>query len=217
MAAEAEHVGPGAQAEVFEVLAGVEGPGGADQAFGVGAEVVSGEFGEEPQRSVESARRCLGALGGVFGDVRGDRAVREGRAAVEVRAVDGPYVELVAEGEGVFAAVDGRAGDACLGGSGVDGVGEQLDGCPGWGWGVAAGGTVEADDGVEVDGAALLVLGDLGEGQSGVVAQGALGERGALGDLAAQVDGEAPPQGPGVRVPQDRGFVVVAVRVEWGA
>ena len=40
-------------------------------------------------------------------------------------------------------------------------------------------GSVEADDGVEVDLAALLVFGDLGVGERGVVAQGALGESGA--------------------------------------
>jgi hypothetical protein len=44
VAAEAEHVGPGAQAEVFEVLAGAEEPGGADQAAGVVADVELGEF-----------------------------------------------------------------------------------------------------------------------------------------------------------------------------
>lgn len=52
-----------------------------------------------------------------------------------------------------------------------------------------------ADDGVEVDLAALLVLGDFRVGERGVVAQGALGEPGRMGDLAAQVAGEAGPRG----------------------
>lgn len=62
MAAEAEHVGPGAQAEVFEVLAGAEGPSGADEATGVVADVELGQLGGELQRPVEGARRRLGAL-----------------------------------------------------------------------------------------------------------------------------------------------------------
>ena len=55
-------------------------------------------------------------------------------------------------------------------GGGADGVGEEFGGGPGRRRGVAAVGAVEADHGVEVDGAALLVLGDLGEGDAGVVA-----------------------------------------------
>lgn len=70
---------------------------------------------------------------------------------------------------------------------------------------------------MEVDGAALLVLGDLGEGHPGVLAEGALCEAGALGDLAAQVGREAAPEGTGVGVPEDGGFVVVGVGVERGA
>ncbi|UNZ04201.1 hypothetical protein SRIMHP_16385 [Streptomyces rimosus subsp. rimosus] len=70
---------------------------------------------------------------------------------------------------------------------------------------------------MEVDGAALLVLGDLGEGHPGVLPERALSEAGALGDLPSQVDGEAPPEGTGVRVPEDGGFVVVGVGVECGA
>jgi hypothetical protein len=70
---------------------------------------------------------------------------------------------------------------------------------------------------MEVDGAALLILGDLGEGHACVVAEPTLGEACALGDLPAQVGGETTPEGTGVGVPEDGGFVVVGVRVEWGA
>ncbi len=115
------------------------------------------------------------------------------------------------------AAVDHRAVDAGLGRGGLDGVGEEFGGGPGRGRGVAAGRAVEADDRMEVDGAALLVLGDLGEGDPGVFAEPALGEARTLGDLSAQVGREAPPEGTGVRVPEDGGFVVVGVRVERGA
>ena len=38
-----------------------------------------------------------------------------------------------------------------------------------------------------------------------------------MGDLAAEVDGEAAPEHARVGVPEDRGFVVVAVGVERGA
>jgi hypothetical protein len=52
--------------------------------------------------------------------------------------------------------------DAGACGGGADGVVEELGGGPG-GWGAGgAGGSVEADDGVEVDLAPFLVLGDLG-------------------------------------------------------
>ncbi len=48
-----------------------------------------------------------------------------------------------------------------------------------------------------------------------MVAEGPLGETGALGDLAAEVDREATPEGPCVRVPEDGRFVVVGVGSEW--
>jgi hypothetical protein len=207
-------VGPGAQAEVFEVLAGAEGPGGADEAAGVVADVELGEFGGELQRAVESSRGRFGALGGVLGDVGGDGPFGEFLAVVEVGGSDGADVELTAEGEGVGASVDDRSVDADLGRGGGDGAGEEFGGGPGRGRGGGVAGAVEADDGVEVDGAALLVLGDLGEGDTGVVAEVALGESGALGDLPAQVDREAPPENARVRVPQDGRVVVVGVGVE---
>ncbi len=214
VAPEAEHVCPGAEAEVGEVGAGAEVPAGADEAAGVVGEVGVGEFGQEPDAVVEGAGRGLGALGGVLGDVAGHGAVGEFGAAREVGGADDAYVELAAEGEPVRVAVEGRARDGGGSGGGFDGVGEELRGGPCRGWGVGAVVAVESDDGVEVDGAASLVLGDLGEGDAGVLAEGALGESGALGDLAAEVDGEAPPQSPGVGVPEHRGFVVVGVGVE---
>jgi hypothetical protein len=58
---------------------------------------------------------------------------------------------------------------------GADGVVEELGGGPSGRFAGGAGGPVEADDGVEVDLAAFLVLGDLGVGERGVVPQGALG------------------------------------------
>ncbi len=170
---------------MFEVLAGAEGPGGSDEAAGVVADVEVGEFGGELEGAVESSRGCFGALGGVLGDVGGDGSFGEFLNAVEVGGSDGADVELAAEGEGVGAVVDGRAVDADFCGRGADGVSQEFSGCPGRGWGVASGGAVDADDGVEVDGSAFLVLGDLGEGHACVVAEPALGEARSLGDLSA--------------------------------
>jgi hypothetical protein len=70
---------------------------------------------------------------------------------------------------------------------------------------------------VEVDGAAFLVFGDLGEGHACMVAEPALGEACPLGDFPAQVGGETALERTGVGVPEDGRFVVVGVRVEWGA
>src|SRR5690606_7486666 len=99
-------------------------------------------------------------------------------------------------------------------GGGTNGVGEEFGGGPGRRRGGAAVGSVEAEDGVEVDGAAFLVLGDLGERHPGVASERALAESGPLGDLTAQVDGEPSPQWPGVGVPQHGRLVVVSVRVQ---
>ncbi|KUN33883.1 hypothetical protein AQJ30_32050 [Streptomyces longwoodensis] len=90
-------------------------------------------------------------------------------------------------------AVDLRAGDAGEDCGCFDGVREQFGRGPGRGWGVAAFRAVEADDRVEMDGAPLLVLGDLGEGDPGVVPECPLGEAGSLGDLPAEVDREPSP------------------------
>jgi hypothetical protein len=130
------------------------------------------------------------------------------------KSADRADVELAAEGEGMGASVDGRAVDAGGGGCGLDGVGKELCRRPGGRWGVSAFRAVDTDDRVEVHGTALLIFGDLGEGDACVVAEGSLGEAGALGDLPAEVDGEAPPEVPGVGVPEDGRFVVVPVRVE---
>lgn len=155
---------------MFEALTGAEGPGGSDESSGVVADVELGEFGGELQRPVEGSRGGLGALGGVLCDVRRYGPFGQLLAVVEVGGADGADVELAAEGEGVGAAVEGRAVNVDLGGGRLDGVGEEFCGGPGRGRGVAAVRAVEADDRVEVDGAALLVFGDLGERDAGVVA-----------------------------------------------
>lgn len=115
------------------------------------------------QGSVDGAGR-FGALGGVLGDVGGDSPICQG-------CVGGgggylAYVDLVAPGQ--FAVSDGVGddGEADAGGGGRDRFGEEGGGCPGGrAFGVAVG-AVEADDRVEVDDAAFLVFGDLGERQA---------------------------------------------------
>jgi hypothetical protein len=72
-----------------------------------------------------------------------------------------------------------------VGSGGLDGIGEQFGSGSGRDRGVAAFGTVDTYDGVEVDGSALAVLGDLGEGDPGVPAERAQWESGPCGDLAA--------------------------------
>lgn len=133
VAAEAEHVGPGAEAEVCEVFACAEGPGGADHLPGVVGEGHLGEFGEELQGAVEGAGRGLCSFGCVLGDVRGNGSFGQLPVAVEVGGADGADVELSAEGKGVDAAVDEGAGHVGGGGGGADGVGEEVGGGPGRG------------------------------------------------------------------------------------
>ena len=61
---------------------------------------------------------------------------------------------------------------------------------------------VEAHHGVEVDQAALLILGNLGVRDPDNLAQKPLRDTGGGGDGAAQVEYEAGSQGRGVGVPQ---------------
>jgi hypothetical protein len=75
-----------------------------------------------------------------------------------------------------------------------DGRGQQADGGPGGRSRARPGRAVETDDGVEVDHAAQLVLGDLGERDPDPGGKRLVGEPGLSGEGAAQDDGEAPPQ-----------------------
>ena len=81
--------------------------------------------------------------------------------------------------------------------------------CPVRRRGAGSVGAVEADDGVEVHEPAALVLGDLGVGQAGVVAELADLDSEHLREDAAQADGEAVPQLAGVGLPQHRADVLV--------
>ena len=96
----------------------------------------------------------------------------------------------------------------------VDGVGEQGVGGPGGRDGGWPGGAVEADDRVEMDDSAALVLGDLGVGKPRLCRERLAGEPGPTGEGPAQGDGESAPQLGGAGVEQDRAGVVVAVRAQ---
>jgi hypothetical protein len=94
------------------------------------------------------------------------------------------------------AALDG------VGGLG-DGSGQQVDGGPGGRGRAWPGGAVEADDGVEVDHAAALVLSDLGKRNPQLRGEGLVRQPGLAGDGPAEGDGEAAPQFGGAGVEQD--------------
>ena len=81
----------------------------------------------------------------------------------------------------------------------------------GRGEGVVVGVGVQADDGVEVDHAARLVLSDLDEAEADQGAQFLLRDAHHAGEVPGQVGDEAAPQVTGAGVEHDRGFVVVAV------
>jgi hypothetical protein len=156
-------------------------------------------------------------VGGAFGDVLGDVG-RHGIVGQRVRAAGGQQrsgVELGAPAQFVFAEGRGvRDGQAYGGRGGVYGVGEEGGVGPGRGWLVGAGRSVEAYDGVYVDGGAFLVLGDLGVGDADRAAQGGPAEARTACEVVVQVVGERLPQASGVCVPQDVGGVVVAVGAE---
>ena len=123
---------------------------------------------------------------------------------------DDPGVGLRAEAEpdGLVLVLDDDSGGS---GGQADGVAQRLGGDAGGRGLVVLAGGVQADDGVEVDDAACLVLSDLDEPDADQGAQVFLGDAQAAGELAGQVGGEPAPQVGRAGVEQHRGLVVVAV------
>ena len=123
---------------------------------------------------------------------------------------DDPGVGLRAEAEphALVLVVDDERGGS---GGQADRVAQQVSGVGGGRGLVVLAGCVQADDGVEVDDAACLVLGDLDEPDAELVVQRLLGDPGQPGQAAGQVGGEPAPQVGRVGVEQHRGLVVVAV------
>ena len=110
-----------------------------------------------------------------------------------------------------------RVGDeGDLGGDLLDEHGEDAGGDLARGWGEPVGRrwAVEADQGVEVHGAADLVLGDLGVLQAGDVAQVVQVGPEQLRQPALEGDGEAAPQLGRPPLPEHVRLVVVAVRAQ---
>jgi hypothetical protein len=172
-------------------------------------EVVGGDA------AVEARAEALGGLGGVLGDVAGHLLGRQlsGLAAVSGDVVD---VELLAPaGIPLRSAIDGRAGHGhgrrSQGNRLLEQTGgERLRGRGEAGRAAALGGRVQAQDGVEVDGASALELGYLGIGDPDEPAQllGAHANESGQGTLDG--DGGPTPQLGGERVPQHLRLGVVA-------
>src|SRR6266536_2636361 len=214
VAAEAELMCPLAQPQAGEVRPAAERPAGPDQASDVLAEVEMHQIARGRDAMVEAAE-LLRALGRVLGDVRGDRL--RGQVVRAVPRRDSMDLELVAPAcrrrgaRGLDPARPGH-GDATRGL--LDGSFEDLR-CELRRRRLDLAGavprSVEADERVEVDHAAALVLGDLGVADAHRLRELRRCEPGSPRQLAAEVDGGPAPQRRGERVPDDRGLVVEAV------
>ncbi len=213
VAAVAEHVRPSAQgSEVFvRVLADVPGspdePALMAERAAVDAQVLRGHADAEGTNS-------LGRLGGVSSQVRRYRCVVDLPSGSDV---DYARVDLAAPGD-IPASRPGRVRDGREPGqaSGVtDGIGELFAGDePGERWDDTAGiggvDPVEPEDGVEVDDAASLELGDFRVGEPDPDAAAA----GETVEATPQRDDGAAPQLGRVAVPDDGRVIVVAIRTE---
>ncbi len=173
------------------------------------------------QRAVHGPR-TFSVLRGVLGDVSGDLGVcvlgdpGVGEFAV-AQGGDGVHLEPAAPGDDAFADGVGLDDEPGAPDGQAHGGAQGVEGGPGRGRGGVAVGPVEADHGVEVDQAALLVLGDLGEGDAQGGVQRLLRHAEVFGQGAAQVGGEACPELSGVGVPEHGARVVVRDRVQWRA
>ena len=176
VAAETEHVSPANQAQAAEFGELAEAEAFGDEAAGV---LADREVGEPVGRCdpVIDSPGAFGGLGRVLGDVRGDLAVGHVPGGG-----DGPDVVFAPPGQGPRReACGGRSLEVDgVGGLG-DGGGEQVEVGPGGRCRARSGGTVEPDDGVEVDHATSLVLGDLGKGNPELGGEGLVGHPGAAG------------------------------------
>jgi hypothetical protein len=165
MAAEAEHVRARPQPQRRQPRVAAQLPRGADELGHVRRQlqppqVVLG------QASVQGGGEALGGLGGVLGDLAGHQLSRKLLGLV-ITAGDVAHVELLAPPRiPARSIIEGWAGHPPSGHGLPQGPLEEDSGEGlGW-WGQAAGaaafgGGVQAQDGVEVDRAAALELGDL--------------------------------------------------------
>ncbi|NBE93044.1 hypothetical protein GUY59_07485 [Nonomuraea sp. K271] len=199
---EAEHVSPVDEPQVGQLRVSPQTHAGGDQPAGVLANGQGVEVVERLDTPVQRAD-ALGGLGGVFGDVRGDSLLGEITAHR-----DAAYVELGAPAEAAAQRLDLRRDDRRRMPSSQC---QSVGGRPGRRRRGRAVRTVEADDGVEVDDAPALVLGDLGEGDRRLLAQRLDRQPVEPREATAQRQREAPPQLRADGVEQHRPLVVVAV------
>jgi len=158
-----------------------------------------GDVGGGADRPVRKSR-SIESLGGVLSDVVCDRlgGQRLSGAGQSVDVSDGPDVSLGPEPQdtsqrGVVSRDRGSViTDRVYGGA--DGLVEQLVGVAPWRGPMTVTRSVQPDDRVVVDDAAMLVFGDLDEPDPDLAAELALGDPGQAGELAGQVDGEPAPQ-----------------------
>jgi hypothetical protein len=228
VATEAEHVRPRAQPQPCQGRVGAERPAGAEHRGDVRGQLPLGAVElAGADTAVERGPEAFGALGGVLGDVPGDLL---GGGLPGAGPADGAHVELAAPhrptcrvaGDGRDRGGDGHH-DAALDGAAVggqlDGLSEQLGGEALGGRADRIGisgrwGGVQAHHRVEVDQAAQLVLGDLGERHPHGLLQLGQGQAGEAGEVALGVVAGAPPQLGSDRVPQHRRLVVEAVAAD---
>src|SRR6266511_2282562 len=216
VAAEAELMRPLAQPKAGELRSASERPTGPHQPSDVLAEVLVLDV--RASDAMVEAAELLRALGRVLGDVGRDRL--GGQVLRPVRRGDAMDLELVAPARrqrgarGLDPTRPGH-GDATRGLA--DGTFEdlrrevrrrRLD------LAGAAVGRIEADERVEVDDPAPLVLGNLGVADAHDGRELSRRESNGARQLAAEVDGRPAPERRRQRVPDDRGLVVEAVRAD---
>jgi hypothetical protein len=107
-------------------------------------------------------------------------------------------------------ALDQANGSGCV----ADRVGEKVGGEPSSRGLIVLAGSVEADDGVEVNDATFLIFGHLDVANPDEGAQLLLGEASPARQVAGKISGEPAPQLARVSVEEDGCLVVIAVGAE---
>lgn len=211
--AEPEGVSPGPQPQMLELGQAAKPPAGSHQGPDMrrGGHRVDVAPGREPP--IGAGRRFARPFGDVLGHVRSHGVVTQ--LVVLGTSAERPNVDLSAPSQPVLA--NGRA----VGRPHDDGTGSSLHGgaepsgcAPDRRWVYRTGRAIESDDGVDVNCRALLILGDLGEGQSGAIGKVALRQAGRHGEASTDGTSETVPEFPGVGMPEDMRHVVVAVSTE---
>jgi hypothetical protein len=199
MPAEPKHVRPGPQPEPFQLGAAAQLPAGADELGHMRRQVIQALQVVSGEAVVQAGAEALGGLGRVLGDVAGHLLSRQLPGLV-VAAGDVADVELPAPaGIALRPTIDRRAGHPNRRDRRLDGLLEQVSAewLRRWQQAVRAatrGGRVQADHGVEVDGAPALELGHFGIADPHQPAQLPLVQPDEAGQGTLEGDGGPPPQ-----------------------